>query len=122
MRYNNIITSSCSNTTTSTSTTTTTTCALPTAPSELVVFIEVGDPSTVAFLEWVPGDGSGSQEVWRSKNGGDYELIDTIPSVDTVYLDPLPQDPSGAVNCYKIRGSNSCGYSSFSTPACGTIP
>ncbi len=99
--------------TTSTTTTTTTTCALPTPPFNLGV-----SEDTNPNLLWDVGDGTGDQEIWRSKDGGDYELLETVP-VDAF----MSVDTSGdsGVLCYKVRGQNACGYSEFCSPRCVVI-
>lgn len=109
---------SCTTTTTSTTTTTTstttgtTTCALPTLPTEVTAeLLEFG----LIQLNWVPGTGD-LQEIWRSINGGAYELFLTVSGVTNSYDDT--DLAVGMEHCYQIRGKSNCGNGEFTEPVC----
>jgi hypothetical protein len=59
-------------------------------------------------------------EIWRSIDGGTYELIDTVPSTWTDYDDCESQNHiyRPATFCYKIKACNVTGCSAFSNEEC----
>ena len=59
-------------------------------------------------------------EIWRSIDGGDYELVDTVPGTWSEYDDCESQDHGyrPAAFCYKIKACNVTGCSAFSNEEC----
>lgn len=107
LAFDSIISAACENTTT----TSTTTCSLPSTPLNLE--IEEIEAQYISIV-WGLAAGATHYEVWRSTNGGAYELIVTITGNELADFGIDYQN----TYCYKVRSLNQCGYSDFSNQVC----
>jgi hypothetical protein len=69
------------------------------------------------ILQWVQGYGRDGSEVWRSQNGGDFELIATLGTGVVTYTDSDVM-ATNDVWCYKVLGVTGAIKSDFSNEGC----
>ncbi len=78
------------------------------------------DPDSVSDnipVKWTQGNEPGTNEIWKSVNGGAYTLVATVDGADTQWTDNAGM-ASGDIWCYKVRGINGAINGAFSNVGC----
>lgn len=79
--------------------------------------LDIESTASNVIVDWTQATEPGTNEVWKSVNGGAYALVASIDGSLETYADANPM-PGGDVWCYKVRGKNGGTNGQFSNIGC----